>query len=452
MPVMNKEYKLSCDLFLLDYKEGNKILYAPRLRFVFVANPDLQYLLSLIIKNQINIFNDQQIEILEYLESKGVLNQKREWIANQTSSNEFKPLSLTLFPTNRCNLRCIYCYASAGDFKPMKIRWIYARSAIDFVIKNLIETNNKTFPLGFHGGGEPLYEWNLIKKIVEYAEDKCKENNLEISIGSATNGVLSPKQLEWIIEHFYSLTVSFDGNIYSQNFHRPLSTGKGSFKYVDRTLKFLDCKNFRYGIRSTISAENIDQMEDIMNFILQNYKCNLIQLEPISNTGRCVLNNDLTLDLHKFAEKYVICEDMAIKAGVQLTYSGCKIDSLSNIFCGISNDCFAVTPDGYIATCFEVTSKDDPRSEKFFVGRIDRNGKIFIDESKRDYIKSIKVNNIDYCNDCFAKWHCAGECITRLGHDDYLGPRGHDRCQLNRELLKDNIIKIIEFTPCISGN
>ncbi len=449
---MSKDYRLSCDLFLLDYKEENKILYAPRLGFSFVANPDLQNLIGRIALENLPELNSEQTQVLDYLESKGIFNQNREREVNNPVPVDFKPLRLTFFPTNRCNLRCIYCYASAGDFRPMKIKWLYVTTGIESVLKNLKETNVDTFRLGFHGGGEPLYEWELIKKIVGYAEEKCRENNLKLTVDSATNGLLSKQKLDWIIDHFVSLNISFDGNAFAQNLHRPLPSGEGSFRIVDRTIRYLDSKGFRYGIRSTISSATVDQMEDCLKFIVTNYKTKHIHFEPIANTGRCLTNNELTIDLRHFAEKFALCEEAAKKAGVYLTYSGCRFDTLSSSFCGVSCDNFAITPDGYIASCFEVTSSEDPRSGKLFIGRINEAGEIIIDPAKRNYVNSIRVNNLEFCRDCFAKWHCGGECITKLGHDDYLGPRGNERCELNRELIRKNIIKFLEFDTCQTLN
>lgn len=448
MQRINKKYQLSCDLFLLEYKGDNKIMYAPRLGFSFVANPDLQNLIGLVVNNRITRFTEKQAGVLNFLESKGVFNQNRERQVDNPVPVDFKPLRLTIFPTNRCNLRCIYCYASAGDFKPMKIKWSYVTTAVDFVVRNLKESNVDTFKLGFHGGGEPLFEWALIKKIVAYAEKICHENSLKLTVDSATNGLLSVNKLEWIVKHFASLNISFDGNAFSQNYHRPLPSGAGSFEYVDRTMKYLDSKDFRYGIRSTISSTTLDQMEESLRFIISNYKVKHIHFEPLANTGRCLTNKTLSIDLFRFSEEFAKCEEIAMRAGVYLTYSGCRFDTLSNAFCGVSCDNFAVTPDGYIASCFEVTSAEDPRSEKLFIGKISEEGEIIIDQEKRNYINFIRVNNLEYCNDCFAKWHCGGECITKLGHDDYLGPRGNERCQLNRDLIRKNVIKFIEFDSC----
>jgi uncharacterized protein len=117
---------------------------------------------------------------------------------------------------------------------------------------------------------------------------------------------------------------------------------------------------------------------------------------------------------------------------------------LTDSFCGVSRDSFTVTPDGYITSCFEITSKDDPKSEKFFYGYISENNEVVIDEKKRKHLQQVTVENLDFCMDCFAKWHCAGDCVAKIGHDNLLGDRGHDRCILNRQMVKDKLLHILK--------
>ena len=443
---MTNKYTITCDLFIIPYKNGSSILYAPLVGFACVANNDLLNLLNDLDNISMDALNPEQRATLEFLDEKGILNGSPEISVVKAFPEKYEPTLVTLFPTNQCNLRCTYCYASAGDFTPMNMDWHYATSAIERVIENLKAKNLRHLSLGFHGGGEPLFPWELIKKIVRYTETRAADAEMQLTVFSATNAVLSKRQLEWILKHFASLNISFDGLPHVQDYHRPLPNGKGSFEFVDRTMRFLDEHHFNYGIRGTISSYNIDLMEETIDFIGQNYNCKAVHLEPLFYCGRCKTSGTLNPDMRTFAENFIKCESRCAEYGIDLLYSGCHIDMLRNSFCGVSSDNFSVTPDGYITACYECTSKDDPKSDTFFIGRIGEDGQLEVDEKKRKYLHSLTVNNLAYCQDCFAKWHCAGDCAAKLEHTDYTGARGNERCQINRHLILNRLKGIIEGT------
>jgi len=154
-------------------------------------------------------------------------------------------------------------------------------------------------------------------------------------------------------------------------------------------------------------------------------------------------------DMASFAENFMACEEICQKYGINLLYSGSHVDMLHNTFCGVSMDNFSVTPDGWLTTCYEVTDASDPRSQTFFFGRIDGDGRLQMVDEKRQFLNSLRVENLPFCSDCFGKWHCAGECPAKLGHYD-LGDRGHDRCRLNRELIANRLRRIVEGKYTIS--
>jgi uncharacterized protein len=442
---MSKEYRITTDLYTIPYKDDQHLVYAPKIGFLCAGNKAVVDLLAKINKSDSGNFIKEEVETLEYLEKNNVVNGSEKPVISNSCPEKFTPVTVTLFPTNQCNLRCRYCYASAGDKKPMVMNWHYAVSAVDRLVENAKSLKVNQINVGFHGGGEPLFPWALINRVVTYAEEVTKQNDLKLAVYSATNALLSEHQLEWIIEHFSNLNISFDGLPAVQDYHRPLPDGQGSFKFVDRTFRFLDKHKFNYGIRSTISEYNIDLMEESLDFIIENYKPQNIHFEPVFQCGRCRTNGEYNVNMDKFAEYFRKCRAKARKLGLRFTYSGCRIETLSNTFCGVACDSFSVTPDGYLTPCFETTSLEDAKAESLFFGRINELGEVVINEEKRKFLHSLTVENVDYCKNCFAKWHCSGECIAKLEHNDYLGPRGHDRCQLNRVLVANELIQLIEL-------
>ena len=407
---MSKDYRITTDLYTIPYKDDQHLVYAPKIGFLCSGNRAVVDLLAKIKESKPGDFINEEFETLDFFEKNKVLNGSEDPAISISCPEKFTPVTVTLFPTNQCNLRCKYCYASAGEKKPMVMDWHYAVSALDSLVENAKLLNVKQINVGFHGGGEPLFPWALIKRIVMYAEEITKQNDLKLLVYSATNGLLSEQQLEWILEQFSSLNISFDGLPHIQDYHRPLPDGQGSFKYVDRTLKYLDKHNFNYGIRSTISDYNIDQMEESLDFIMNNYKAQTVHFEPVFQCGRCKTNSEYNVNMDKFAENFKKCKEKARKSGVRFIYSGCRVETLSNSFCGVSCDNFAVTPDGYLTPCFETTSLEDTKSETLFFGRINELGKVVIDEEKRKFLHSLIVENVDYCKNCFATRHGVENC------------------------------------------
>lgn len=86
-----------------------------------------------------------------------------------------KVCNLVLQITQNCNLRCEYC-AYSGSYKNRihsnkRMTFEVAAKAIDFVVSHSKEAEQ--FYIGFYGG-EPLLEFSLIKRCVDYANRQCE--------------------------------------------------------------------------------------------------------------------------------------------------------------------------------------------------------------------------------------------------------------------------------------
>jgi uncharacterized protein len=149
-------------------------------------------------------------------------------------------------------------------------------------------------------------------------------------------------------------------------------------------------------------------------------------------------------DLHKFVENFKRLEPVCALRGVSLDYSGARFRRISSTFCHVGTDDFAVTPEGYMTNCWEVTGMEHPLAKDFIFGSVFPNGHISLQENKLNYLRRLSVNHFEYCQDCFAKWHCCGGCVAKLPHDQYNGNRGGELCDANRQLIAHYIMKMLE--------
>jgi len=193
---------------------------------------------------------------------------------------------VTLFLTTACNLRCTYCYASAGNATPKFMTLETARRGIDFVAANAAQRRSPYFEVGYHGGGEPTVHWPVLTASFDYAREKAAELQLELRSSVATNGVLSGPQIDWIVAHVGGVSLSCDGLPTVHDECRRTASGSGSSARVIHTLRRFDEAKFPYGIRLTVTAEHIGTLADSVEFLSSEFHPSSIQIEPVYLLGR----------------------------------------------------------------------------------------------------------------------------------------------------------------------
>lgn len=73
------------------------------------------------------------------------------------------PSLIVLNLTTDCNMRCKYCYASAGD----KCNYMQAKTSINLITQLHKLKKGQKIKILFHGGG-PLFCFSQIKEITEF--------------------------------------------------------------------------------------------------------------------------------------------------------------------------------------------------------------------------------------------------------------------------------------------
>ncbi|MBN2355905.1 SPASM domain-containing protein [candidate division KSB1 bacterium] len=432
-------YQITTDLFTLTGASGRPILYAPLTGFACEANPALVQLLAILQDHSDAAFSAEEAKILDYLAQKGVLNSASLKQPQLTPVNDFAPDSLTLFATNRCNLRCVYCYAAADQDHALTMPWRTARSAIDFQIASMLKTGQSDFILEFHGGGEPFCAFSLMQKSAAHAREQCRRHGFTLQVTAASNGVLNEKKLSWAMQNCRALTISFEGLPRIQNRQRPHAGGKASFPMVDRALRTLDRHHFPYAIRTTVTEQNQDLLEETLQFIHQNYACRTWVIEPVQICSSAVLSEIKPADMLKFADRYIHLETSARALGIILKYSGAQLEQLNSAFCHVGRNEFAVTPDGYLTNCWEVSSAGHPYAGHFIFGHILSDGRVYVEMDKWAALRALTVDHLGYCRDCFAKYHCGGGCSLRMGRARGTSGADKDFCASTRQIMLSKI-------------
>lgn len=430
--------RISAELFTIPV-EGAHLVYAPLRQAGFVAN-------GATVNRIADLLAGREIEdatLVEFLRRLEIVDAGEERRPIRSYSGSPKPTEVTLFLTTACNLRCRYCYASAGDTPTRVMPLEVARRGIDFIVANALELGKPAIEVNYHGGGEPTVNWKTLTGSYEYASATAKQAGLELQASLATNGVMPGEKLEWILSHLQSMSLSFDGLPQVHDAHRIRISGAGSSSDVVRTIRRLDEASFDYGLRLTVTREHIASLEASIEYICSRFRPRAIQVEPSYQLGRW--RDAPSAETQEFIAAYRAARATARRHGQDIQFSGARLGLLSNHFCGVTQDSFCLTADGNVSGCYETFFEQNEWAKVFFYGAYDESVRGYrFDRDKLEHLRAQSVEQRPFCQGCFAKWSCGGDCYHKSlavnGPGEF---KGSDRCHIIRELTKDQILERI---------
>jgi len=228
------------------------------------------------IKN--NPFIDKESILLEEinnLKRKGYLstNRPKKILHPQTAMAEIllkhNIPRISLQVTQNCNFRCKYCvYSDSYDNREhtiKKMEWDTAKKSIDFLIDHSQDTLG--IGIGFYGG-EPLLQYDLIKKCMEYVTENVSGKMVSFTI--TTNGsLLNEEIVEEFLKYNTKITISLDGPRDIQNTNRIFANGQGTFDVVTKNIRNL-CKKypkFKEGLNYSMVLDPKNGFSCIENFV-----------------------------------------------------------------------------------------------------------------------------------------------------------------------------------------
>lgn len=413
------------------------IVYRPLARLAFIGNRPLAELATALARGEArDVGSNSRREAAGFLRSIGFMEPDPEPPGPATAA--FEPTIAVLLLTNECQLRCTYCYASAGELPGRRLSVALGRAAIDFVSERARALGRPHFDVSFHGGGEPTLAWRTLKACTAYARGQSLTANVTLT----SNGIWSPEQTSWIADNLDGLSLSIDGAPETQDRQRPFASGRGSSAQVMRSLAELDRRSFRYALRMTATAPWTDLPEQV-RFLCENTTCASIQVEPAFNAARGGHGQPTHAEGRAFADAFLESYDLAGRAGRRLYCSGARLGVVSSTFCTAPYSALIVNALGELVTCYEITGESHPLRRLSVIGRVEA-GRAVVDEAARARLHGLTAARRESCRDCFCYWSCAGDCYTRTFAP---GPEGHlkrgVRCEINRRITRELLLRAI---------
>jgi len=178
---------------------------------------------------------------------------------------------LILNVTEQCNLRCDYCTYSGHHLHrrthtSKKMSWAIARRAVDWFAYR----SRHSATLSFYGG-EPLINFELIKRTVQYARGVFTGKKIRFHI--ATNGTLLDRRIQlWLVDNPDVLvTVTLNGPATLHDRFRHTEKGRGSYERIMQNLSVFKQENpitFNRQIDVIINYFNVAELPTIKAWYL----------------------------------------------------------------------------------------------------------------------------------------------------------------------------------------
>jgi len=173
---------------------------------------------------------------------------------------------LLLGVTEQCNQRCRYCvysgkYPGRRTHSLRRMTWDTAIRSIDyFLARNHGEERTS---ISFYGG-EPLLEWDLVKRCVAHIRRRSSPERLTLSTGTNAT-LLNDEMIDFFIENDVVLFISLDGPARVHDAMRVFRNGRGTHKKVKEALHRIRHKNERYFQTRVCLLATYDEQYDLLD-------------------------------------------------------------------------------------------------------------------------------------------------------------------------------------------
>jgi uncharacterized protein len=257
------------NLYSLSLSSEYKIFLSPGNAGLAVLNSYASDVLNTFhSSHSLDIIPPQEFNVAQQLAALGLLVPAEDASRNETCNSTVSAISLTswLHLTDRCNLRCDYCYLPhvSEDMSSET-----GRAAVDAIFRSAKINDFKQVKIKY-AGGEPLLRYPLILELHTYAKSLADEYGLILEEVVLSNGTLLTAEMAQTLKALgIRLMISLDGFGDYHDSHRSYASGRGSFTDVAEAIELALANRLVPSISVTVSSRTAAGLPQIMAWILE---------------------------------------------------------------------------------------------------------------------------------------------------------------------------------------
>ena len=326
--------------------------------------------------------------------------------------------ALCLHVAHTCNLNCAYCFASQGKYHGERALMSFetGKRALDFLMDH--SGTRRNLEVDFFGG-EPLMNWDVVKRLVGYARSVEAERGKHFRFTLTTNGVLIDEDvIGFACREMDNVVLSLDGRKEIHDALRVDYAGTGSYdRIVPKFQKLVEARGGKnYYIRGTFTHRNPDFTKDLFH-MADDLGFTELSMEPVV----CAPGDPAALteeDLETVKAQYeLLAVDMLRrrKEGRPITFyhymldlenGPCVYKRISG--CGSGTEYMAVTPWGDLYPCHQFVGEESYRLGNIWDGVTNR--------KLREEFRACNAYARPECAGCWARLYCSGGCAANAFH------------------------------------
>lgn len=325
--------------------------------------------------------------------------------------------ALCLHVAHTCNLNCSYCFASQGKYHGERALMSFevGKQALDFLMDHSGHRTN--LEVDFFGG-EPLMNFDVVKRLVAYARSVEKQRGKNFRFTLTTNGMLIDDEvIDFANREMSNVVLSLDGRREIHDRTRVDYAGHGSYdRIVPKFQKLVAARGGKnYYMRGTFTHANPDFTKDV--FHMADLGFTELSMEPVV----CAPDDPAALtteDLEVVKGQYeILAKDMIRrrKEGKPITFyhymldlegGPCVYKRISG--CGSGTEYMAVTPWGDLYPCHQFVGEEAYKLGDVFHG--------VTNTTLREQFRACNAYARPECADCWARLYCSGGCAANAYH------------------------------------
>ncbi|MBR5345337.1 MAG: thioether cross-link-forming SCIFF peptide maturase [Clostridia bacterium] len=325
--------------------------------------------------------------------------------------------ALCLHVAHTCNLTCAYCFASQGKYHGARALMSFetGKRALDYLVEH--SGTRRNLEVDFFGG-EPLMNWDVVKRLVTYAREIEGPNHKNFRFTLTTNGMLIDDDvIDFCNREMSNVVLSLDGRKEIHDRLRVDAAGRGSYdRIVPKFQKLVEARGGKgYYMRGTFTHANPDFVNDVLH--MADLGFTELSMEPVvcaPDDPAALMPEDIEIVKSEY-ERLAVEMLKRKKEGRPITFYHYMLDLTDGpcIYkrisgCGSGTEYMAVTPWGDLYPCHQFVGE-----EKWKLGDIWQG---VTNTALREEFRACNAYARPECADCWARLWCSGGCAANAMH------------------------------------